>query len=161
MNKLILQKDELNEIYRLIKKFMMMRLRLPARLFEVSDPRNKFSHDLIMVRAVGSSGEDDLYLRFGCYAYTPEKDVKTIVVARIGFKRIKNGAGTALLKELCHLGEKYDYQYLAIECPNSQCKTFMNKLGFSNEFIVPIQKLKLLIQDYESKKLISVNLDKI
>src|SRR5689334_18523389 len=47
----------------------------------------------------------DLYLRFGKYVFAAHKDKKYIVIARIGFKKQKNGHGTTLLKELCIFGE--------------------------------------------------------
>lgn len=91
----------------------------------------------------------DLYLRFGKYAFADQKDNKYIVVARIGFKKQKNGYGTALLKELCFFGNKFGYEYLQIECPNKECQAFMKKLGFKDEFYLPIDQLKKSIKEYE------------
>ncbi|MDC4329153.1 GNAT family N-acetyltransferase [Acinetobacter baumannii] len=94
----------------------------------------------------------DLYLRFGEYAFADHKDKKYIVVARIGFKKQKNGYGTALIKELCNFGEKFGYEYLEVECPNPDCQAFMKKLGFKDEFYLPIDQLKKSIQEYELLK---------
>ncbi|MBD2849091.1 GNAT family N-acetyltransferase [Acinetobacter baumannii] len=100
----------------------------------------------------------DLYLRFGKYAIAAHKDKKYIVIARMGFKKQKNGYGTALLKELCNFGEKFGYEYLEIECPNPDCQAFMKKLGFKDEFYLPIDQLKKSIQAYELSKQAKVSL---
>ncbi|EXE59598.1 MULTISPECIES: GNAT family N-acetyltransferase [Acinetobacter calcoaceticus/baumannii complex] len=94
----------------------------------------------------------DLYLRFGKYAFAVYKDKKYIVVARIGFKKQKNGHGTSLLKELCIFGEKFGYEYVEVERPNLDCQAFMKKLGFKDEFYLPIDQLKKSIQEYELSK---------
>lgn len=95
---------------------------------------------------------DDLYLRFGKYAFADHKDKKYIVVARIGFRKQKHGYGTTLLKELCNFGEKFGYEYLEVECPNPDCQAFMKKLGFKDQFYLPINQLKNSIQKYELSK---------
>ncbi len=59
----------------------------------------------------------DLYLRFGEYAFAEHKDKKYIVVARIGFKKQKNGYGTALIKELCNFGENLDMNIYKLNVP--------------------------------------------
>ncbi|MDH2597303.1 GNAT family N-acetyltransferase [Acinetobacter baumannii] len=100
----------------------------------------------------------DLYLRFGKYGFADNKDKKYIVVARIGFKKLKNGHGTALLKELCIFGEKFGYEYLEVERPNPDCQAFMKKLGFKDEFYLPIDQLKRSIQQYELSKQANVSL---
>ncbi|HGH3633110.1 GNAT family N-acetyltransferase [Acinetobacter baumannii] len=94
----------------------------------------------------------DLYLRFGKYAFAAHKDKKYIVIARIGFKKQKNGYGTALIKELCNFREKFGYEYLEIECPNPDCQAFMKKLGFRDKFYLPIDQLRKSIQEYELSK---------
>lgn len=94
----------------------------------------------------------DLYLRFGKYPLADHEDKKCIIVARIGFKKQKHGYGTTLLKELCNFGEKFGYEYLEIECPNPDCQAFMKKLGFKDEFYLPIDQLKKSIQEYELLK---------
>lgn len=53
------------------------------------------------------------------------------------------------MKELCIFGKKFGYEYLEIEGPNSDCRAFMEKLGFKNEFYLPIDQLKRSIEEYE------------
>ncbi|EHU1961280.1 acetyltransferase [Acinetobacter baumannii] len=100
----------------------------------------------------------DLYLRFGKYPLADHGDKKCIIVARIGFRKQKHGYGTTLLKELCNFGEKFGYEYLEVECPNPDCQAFMKKLGFKDEFYLPIDQLKKSIQAYELSKQAKVSL---
>ncbi|EXS30075.1 acetyltransferase family protein [Acinetobacter sp. 742879] len=105
-----------------------------------------------------SKSFDDLYLRFGKYPFADHKDKKYIVVAHVGFKKQKNGHGTALLKELCIFGGKFGYEYLEVERPNQDCQAFMKKLGFKDEFYLPIDQLKKSIKEYELLKQAKVRL---
>ncbi|MFI8146611.1 GNAT family N-acetyltransferase [Acinetobacter sp. ABJ_C5_2] len=100
----------------------------------------------------------DLYLRFGKYPLADHGDKKCIIVARIGFRKQKHGYGTALLKELCAFGEKFGYEYLEVECPNPDCQAFMKKLGFKDEFYLPIDQLKKSIKEYELLKQAKISL---
>ncbi|WP_289353433.1 GNAT family N-acetyltransferase [Acinetobacter baumannii] len=85
--------------------------------------------------------------------------IKNILLSLVwDLKKQKNGYGTALLKELCNFGEKFGYEYLEIECPNPDCQAFMKKLGFKDEFYLPIDQLKKSIQAYELSKQAKVSL---
>lgn len=99
-----------------------------------------------------------LYLRFGKYYRNGHQDEKYIIVAAIGFRKQKHGYGTALLKELCNFGENFGYEYLEIECPNPNCQAFMKKLGFKDDFYLPIDQLKKSIQEYELLKQAKISL---
>lgn len=100
----------------------------------------------------------DLYLRFGKYPLADHGDKKCIIVARIGFREQKHGYGTTLLKELCNFGDKFGYEYLEVERPNPDCQSFMKKLGFKDEFYLPIDQLKKSIQEYELLKQAKISL---
>ncbi|ENU93977.1 hypothetical protein F971_00415 [Acinetobacter vivianii] len=142
--------DEQNEISCLVRNFAIEKLgysRVTVSSFQLSQKKPQTRVDIAFSR-----GLNDLYLRFGKYAYAVHKDKKYIVVARIGFRKQKNGYGTTLLKELCIFGEKFGYEYLEIERPNSDCQAFMKKLGFKDEFYLPINQLKKSIQEYELSK---------
>lgn len=143
--------EEQQEISSLVHKFAIEKLgysRVKVSSFELSQKKPQ-----TRVNIAFSKSLNDLYLRFGKYAYAVYKDKKYIVVARIGFRKQKNGYGTTLLKELCIFGEKFGYEYLEIECPNPDCQVFMQKLGFKDEFYLPINQLKKSIQEYERSKL--------
>jgi len=99
----------------------------------------------------------DLYLRFGKYPLADHGYKKCIIIARIGFRKQKHGYGTTLLKELCNFGEKFGYEYLEVECPNPNCQAFMKKLGFKDQFYLPINQLKNSIQKYELSKQEKIN----
>ena len=73
----------------------------------------------------------DLYLRvFGHKTdFWPEG---TLVIARIGFKNIKKGHGTALLRFLVEHADEVGYAHIAIECANANAQAFGVKLGFDN-----------------------------
>jgi hypothetical protein len=70
----------------------------------------------------------DIYLRFG-HTWVSE-EVKSIVIARIGFEQQYAGHGTALLQTLAKIAHEYDYQFLAIESVNKNSEAFALKLGF-------------------------------
>lgn len=73
----------------------------------------------------------DLYLRvFGHKTdFWPEG---TLVIARIGFKKIKKGHGTALLRILVEHADEVGFAHIAIECANENAQAFGVKLGFEN-----------------------------
>lgn len=87
----------------------------------------------------------DLYLRvFGHKTdFWPEG---TLVIARIGFKSIKKGHGTALLRFLVEHAEEVGYAHLAIECANENAQAFGDKFGFenycSNHFIADVAAVR-------------------
>lgn len=142
--------EEQNEISGLVRRFAIEKLGYSRPW--VSSMQLSQKKPQTDVNIAFSKSFDDLYLRFGKYAFANHKDKKYIVVARIGFKNEKNGHGTALLKELCNFGEKFGYEYSQIECPNKNCQAFMKKLGFKDEFYLPIDQLKKSIQEYEPLK---------
>ena len=134
----------------LVKKFAMEKLgysRVRISSFELMQKKPQTK-----VNIAFRSSLNDLYLQFGKYAFGVHKDKKYIVVARIGFRKKKSGYGTALLKELCTFGEKYGYEYLEVECPNPDCQAFMKKLGFKDDFYLPIKELIQSIHEYEFSK---------
>ncbi|MFW2023227.1 GNAT family N-acetyltransferase [Acinetobacter baumannii] len=142
--------EEQHEILCLIRKFATEQFGYsrasifsPELIRKMPQPRVNiaFSKNLI-----------DLYLRFGKYPLADHGDKKCIIVARIGFRKQKNGYGTTLLKELCIFGERFGYEYLEVECPNPDCQVFMKKLGFKDAFYLPINQLKNSIQEYELLK---------
>lgn len=142
--------EEQNEILSLLQTFTIEKFGY-KRVY-ISSPGLSRKMLQPRVNVALSKSRIDLYLRFGIYSRNDHKDKKYIVVARIGFKNPKNGHGTALLKELCNFGEKFGYEYLEVECPNQDCQAFMKKLGFKDEFYLPIDQLKKSIQEYELLK---------
>lgn len=142
--------EEQNEISGLVRRFAIEKLGYTRPW--ISSMQLSQKKPQMNVNIAFSKSYDDLYLRFGEYAFAEHKDKKYIVVARIGFKKQKHGHGTALLKELCIFGEKFGYEYLEVERPNQDCQAFMKKLGFKDEFYLPIDQLKKSIQAYELSK---------
>lgn len=96
-------------------------------------------------------GLDDFYLKIGNHVHTAP-DHKSIVVARIGFCKSNKGFGTELIKELCKVGQEFNYEWFAVECPNPGCQEFMKKLGFKDTSPMLINDLKSSIHKYESHK---------
>ncbi|ADI91655.1 GNAT family N-acetyltransferase [Acinetobacter oleivorans] len=151
----LIELEEQNEISCLIRRFAIEKLgysRARVSSMQLSQKKPQMN-----VNIAFSKRYDDLYLRFGKYAFADHKDKKYIVVARIGFRKQKHGYGTTLLKELCNFGEKFGYEYLEVECPNPDCQAFMKKLGFKDQFYLPINQLKKSIQKYELSKQEKVN----
>lgn len=137
----LIELEEQNEISCLIRRFAIEKLgysRARVSSMQLSQKKPQMN-----VNIAFSKRYDDLYLRFGKYAFADHKDKKYIVVARIGFRKQKHGYGTTLLKELCNFGEKFGYEYLEVECPNPDCQAFMKKLGFKDQFYLPINQLKI------------------
>lgn len=142
--------EEQHEILSLVQKFAMEKLgysKVKVSSFPLLQKKPLSKVTIAFTRSL-----NDLYFRFGKYGFADFKDKKIIVVARIGFRKKKRGYGTALLKELCLFGEKFGYEYLEVECPNDDCQAFMKKLGFKDEFYLPIEQLKKSIQEYELLK---------
>ncbi len=155
IDKLIGLKEQ-NEISCLIRRFATeqfgySRMRISSMQLRQKKPQTNVTVAL-------NKSLIDLYLRFGEYAFAEHLDKKYIVVARIGFKKQKQGYGTALLKDLCIFGEKFGYEYLEVERPNPDCQAFMKKLGFKDEFYLPINQLKKSIQEYELSKQAKISL---
>lgn len=148
----LIELEEQNEISCLIRRFAIEKLgysRARVSSMQLSQKKPQMN-----VNIAFSKRYDDLYLRFGKYAFADHKDKKYIVVARIGFRKQKHGYGTTLLKELCNFGEKFGYEYLEVECPNPDCQAFMKKLGFKDQFYLPINQLKNLFKNmsFQSRK---------
>lgn len=147
---IIIGLEEQSEIKCLVQKYIREKFgysRINISSFELMKNKPQAQINLEF-----SSSLITLYLRFGRYGFAVYKEKKYIVVASIGFRNKKNGYGTALLKELCIFGEKFGYEYLEVECPNPDCQVFMKKLGFKDDFFLPIKQLKKSIRDYELLK---------
>lgn len=147
--------EEQHEISCLVQKFAMEKLgysKVKVSSFELMQKKPRS-----VVTITFNKSQNDLYLRFGKYDLADLNDQKIIVVARIGFSKKKHGYGTALLKELCHFGTQFGYGYLEIERPNLDCQAFMKKLGFKDEFYLPIDELKRSIQAYELSRQIKAS----
>jgi len=148
-----IQKDEQSEILNAIQNFGGNILKRSEEWAYISSFLQKDGTTSLKICSY-SSGlgiEDDIYLKFGKY-HIGDQSQKQIVVARISFKKRKSGYGTALLKTLCEIGERYNYVSLHIEEPNPDCKAFMKKIGFKEDEFLPILKLKESIEEYESRK---------
>lgn len=142
---------EQREIYKLIKRFSLKELEDSNVFITSIELFQKKPQEKVTIALMNGKG-DDLYLRFGTYIFGVYEKKKYIVIARIGFHHQKNGYGTALLKELCTFGKKYKYDYLEVEYPNAACQAFMKKIGFKEDFYLPIDVLIQSIQEYESSK---------
>ncbi|ENY3727433.1 GNAT family N-acetyltransferase [Enterobacter kobei] len=70
----------------------------------------------------------DIYIRFGNTWLSDSS--KTIVIARIGFEKTRNGHGTRFLKHILDIALEYDYSEIAIEMVNSNSRLFAMKFGF-------------------------------
>ncbi|MCG9494218.1 GNAT family N-acetyltransferase [Acinetobacter pittii] len=148
--------EEQNEISSLVQTFA--RKQFGYSRVSVSSPQLIRKTPQPKVNIAFSKSLIDLYLRFGEYPLADHGGKKCIIVARIGFRKQKQGYGTALIKELCIFGEKFGYEYLEIECPNPNCQAFMKKLGFKDQFYLPIVQLKKSIQEYELLKQTKISL---
>ncbi|WP_436914097.1 GNAT family N-acetyltransferase [Acinetobacter schindleri] len=84
---------------------------------------------------------DDIYLRFRCY-----EGEKFIEIAKVGFNKVKNGNGTALLLTLLNIAEKYEYERIFIESPNENSTAFAEKLGFDKTMNITPADLKLSLK---------------
>ncbi|MEE8097613.1 GNAT family N-acetyltransferase [Acinetobacter baumannii] len=142
--------EEQNEIACLVQRFATEQFGYSKVYISSAEISRKLPRATVTISLTKSL--INLYLRFGKYTRNGHKDEKYIIVAAIGFRKQKHGYGTALLKELCNFGEKFGYEYLEVECPNPDCQAFMKKLGFKEEFYLPIDQLKKSIQEYEPLK---------
>lgn len=140
--------EERVTFFNTLKKFLIEKLQYSEK--QASDI-DLFSNRKEYFTLMFKKGFDDLYLKLGDYSYTAP-DQKSIVVSRIGFKKNHKGSGTRLMKELCELGKKFDYEWLYVECPNPDCLEFMEKLGFEGTDPISIDKLWNSIHQYESRK---------
>lgn len=83
----------------------------------------------------------DLYLRVG-KAQTDLPD-GSLVIARIGFRKTRQGNGRSLIRFLTDVGRDLDYKFLAMESPNANCRAFAACMGFhedkdSGRLLLPI-----------------------
>ena len=104
--------------------------------FRFTDPKGTVSCTLFFCK-----GRDDIYLRFRCY-----KGEKFIEIAKVGFNKVKNGNGTALLLTLLDIAEKYEYERIFIESPNENSTAFAEKLGFDKTMNITPADLKLSLK---------------
>jgi hypothetical protein len=70
----------------------------------------------------------DLYLRVG-KAQTDLPD-GSLVIARIGFRKTRQGNGRSLIRFLTDVGRDLEYKFLAMESPNANCRAFAACMGF-------------------------------
>lgn len=154
LNNSVLNENEINAISSVLEGFLVGRLKYSERVkhFLIMHQENSDKCTAYFCGRGSNGQRNDLYFRFGDYAFRNNHG-KYIVVARIGFRYPNKGHGTALLKELCDFGEKFGYEYLAIESPNDDCQIFMKKLGFKDTYDMPIHELKKSIKNYQSRKL--------
>lgn len=147
----LIQEKEQNQILRSLQNFARIQLNKPKDWLYISQS----------VKAEGSpkfsictyvTDYDDLYLRFGQYKIFGNITEKQLVIARIEFNKPQQGNGTALLKVLCEISEKYHYTTIRIESPNENSKNFMKAFDFDENFAISSSQLKLNIQQYEDRK---------
>ncbi|HFO4581156.1 TPA: GNAT family N-acetyltransferase, partial [Escherichia coli] len=84
-----------------------------SKFFRIDVHRKKFS----------------IYLRLGKTWASSQN--KSIVIAKICFEKERSGYGSALLKCLAKIAEKYNYENIAIESVNEKSRSFALKFGFS------------------------------
>lgn len=90
----------------------------------------------------------DLYLRF-YYSQTPRWPANTIVIARLGFQKIRKGNGTHFISFLKGIALKYDFKYISLESTNENSSAFAKHFNFkesnygSEDYIIAIKDLKL------------------
>lgn len=87
----------------------------------------------------------DIYIRFGKTWISD--DIKSIVVARIGFDQQRSGHGTNLLKLLVRIAKLNNYQSIGIESVNQNSKAFALTFDFeehtssSRNYVISTDKL--------------------
>lgn len=113
----------------------------PAELCDVPN-----EHDMNF-RIVAKRAAFDIYIRFGQTWIKPY--CKTIVIARIGFHKERVGYGTELLKKLTVFAVHFKYQFIAIECVNSNSSAFARHFGFipyenDKNYIIATEKLRTI-----------------
>lgn len=103
---------------------------LPELFFEEDTLKERIVIHAETLNEVGNI-QSQLYLRFGYLSLDPDAK-KEIVIAKILFQDEKSGHGTALLRKLSLIPEKYGYEVVSFECPNDKCRAFAKKMGFSS-----------------------------
>lgn len=147
-----IQKNEQVEILNIVREFSNSILNQPEEWIYISSHFQDEGNTHMQISSQTSSLDGDtIYLRFGKYNYDNKKE-KRIVIARMSFKNTRNGNGTALLKKLCEIAEKYTYESIEVEQPNPNCKAFMKKLGFTDGLSIQTQQLIDSIKIYEMMK---------
>ncbi|ENX36904.1 MULTISPECIES: N-acetyltransferase [Acinetobacter] len=155
MNNNIVNDDtERNAISETLESFLVDRLKYSKKkthftIRELDGKTKCFTSFFAGRSSIGKPNE--FYIRFGEHGYK-KANSKYIIVARLSFHHRNKGHGTAFLKYLCLFGEKFGYEFLEIECPNSDCRAFMKKIGFKDQLYLPILELKQSIQTYEAQK---------
>ncbi|MEY2223375.1 GNAT family N-acetyltransferase [Klebsiella variicola] len=87
----------------------------------------------------------DIYIRFGKTWISD--DIKSIVVARIGFDQQRSRRGTNLLKLLVRIAKLNNYQSIGIESVNQNSKAFALTFDFeehtssSRNYVISTDKL--------------------
>ena len=144
----VIDEEERMAFFNTFKRFLVEKLgysEKQASRIDVSSLRQDYF--MLMFK----KGLDDFYLKIGNHVHTAP-DHKSIVVARIGFCKSNKGSGTELIKELCKVGQEFNYEWFAVECPNPGCQEFMKKLGFKDISPMLINDLMSSIHKYESHK---------
>lgn len=103
-----------------------------SKFFRIDVHRKKFS----------------IYLRLGKTWASSQN--KSIVIAKICFEKERSGYGSALLKCLAKIAEKYNYENITIESVNEKSRSFALKFGFSeyqnkNDYIITTEKLTTIL----------------
>jgi len=148
MLNIVINETERVAFFNIFKKFIVERLGFSLKQADSIDLYSARQEFFILQF---KKGLDDLYLKIGEYSYTAPSQ-KSIVISRIGFRKSHSGYGTELLKELCKLGQEFNYDWLYVECPNPGCQKFMKKLGFKDTSPISIHELQDSIQQYENNK---------
>jgi hypothetical protein len=144
----VIEEEELMAFFNTFKKFLVEKLKFSEK--QASQIYVDFHRkDYFMLSF--KRGNDSFYLKIGNHAHTAYGQ-RSIVVAVIIFSKTHTGSGTKLIKELCKVGLEFNYEWFAIESPNSNCQEFMKKLGFKDTSPMRMNDLKESIQKYESQK---------
>ena len=70
----------------------------------------------------------DLYLRIRRIESIFPPDC--LIIARLDFSKERVGHGAHFLKFLAEVAQKYNFEYIGIECANIKSSSFAKKLGF-------------------------------
>ncbi|WP_316824704.1 hypothetical protein [Pedobacter miscanthi] len=70
----------------------------------------------------------DLYLRF--FEQGDIRKHATIIIARIGFAKTRNGKGKHLMRFLLNLAITHKYEFIELECCNEDSAGFAKAIGF-------------------------------
>ncbi|WP_044211495.1 N-acetyltransferase [Flammeovirga sp. OC4] len=126
-------KDELNQ-------FLMNRFKYK---YPPADYSNRFKKNLI----IHNKRKVDIYIRFHMNSYESIGwKTRTLIIARIYFKSIRKGHGTAFLKFLTERCKHYGFDYIGVESINPNSRAFGEKFGFhmigDHNMYIEVDKLK-------------------